>query len=98
MSEERTEEFSEPRLNIKLATGNASAPDKENGSKDHEVSTAKVRMQNRLPALGDDAEVGVEKEHSVTRDGKADLLFTGVLLASAAPTADIPQRRLHVFR
>jgi hypothetical protein len=44
-------------------------------------------MQSRLPALDDDADVGVEKEHLVTRDGKADLLFMGELLASAAPAA-----------
>jgi len=104
MSEERTEEFSEPRLNIRLAVADdnrsaaaapnvATAPgkespgDKENGSKDKVVSAAKVRMQSRLPALDDDADVGVEKEHIVTRDGKADLLFTGVLLASAAPSS-----------
>lgn len=50
-----------------------------------EVSEAKARMQKRLPALDDDADVGVEKEQIVTRDGKADLAFTGTLLASAAP-------------
>jgi hypothetical protein len=50
-----------------------------------EVSEAKVRLQSRLPALDDDADVGVQKEQLVTRDGKADLAFTGVLLASAAP-------------
>jgi hypothetical protein len=42
-------------------------------------------MQSRLPALGDDSDVGVQKEQLVTRDGKADLAFTGTLLASAAP-------------
>jgi hypothetical protein len=46
---------------------------------------AKIEMQKHLPALDDDAEVGVQKEHIVTRDGEADLRFTGVLLASAAP-------------
>jgi len=50
-----------------------------------EVSEAKVKLQNRLPALDDDADVGVQKEHIVVRDGKADLAFTGSLLASAAP-------------
>jgi hypothetical protein len=50
-----------------------------------EVSQAKVRMQTHLPALADDADVGVEKDHIVTRDGKADLRFTGTLLAAAAP-------------
>jgi len=45
-------------------------------------------MKSRLPALGDDGEVGVQKRHVVVRDGKADLSFTGALLASAAaPTA-----------
>ncbi len=51
------------------------------------ISAVKVQMQNRLPALEDDANVGVEKELIVTRDGKADLLFIGVLLASAAPAS-----------
>ena len=51
------------------------------------VSEAKVKQQSRLPALDDDGEVGIQKEHVVTRDGKADLNFTGTLLASAAPTA-----------
>ncbi len=50
-----------------------------------EVSPAKVKRQSRLPALEDDAQVGVQKDHVVTRDGKADLAFTGTLLASAAP-------------
>jgi hypothetical protein len=44
-------------------------------------------MQSRLPALGDDPDVGVQKEQLVTRDGKADLAFTGTLLASAAPSS-----------
>jgi hypothetical protein len=61
------------------------ARDKEHGSPASEVSTTKLRMQDHLPALDDDADVGVQKEHIVTRDGKADLRFTGVLLASAAP-------------
>ena len=51
-----------------------------------EVAEPKLAMRNRLPALEDDADVGVEKEHLVTRDGKADLAFIGTLLASAAPT------------
>jgi hypothetical protein len=114
MSDERTEEFSEPRLTIKLAVpedkqsteaprdaaaANATpaANAKPNDAKPHEadkrreppapLNEAKVRMRARLPALDDDADIGVEKEHLVTRDGKADLLFMGVLLASAAPTA-----------
>ena len=52
-----------------------------------EVSEAKIRMQSRLPALDDDADLGVQKEHIVTREGKADLRFAGVLLASAAPNS-----------
>jgi hypothetical protein len=60
-------------------------PDKERGSAANEASPAKLRMQGQLPALDDDADVGVEKEYIVTRDGKADLRFSGVLLASAAP-------------
>ncbi|HEX3837951.1 MAG TPA: hypothetical protein VHW25_13395 [Steroidobacteraceae bacterium] len=109
MSDERTEEFSEPRLNIKLAvSGNGQSGDaarndpprteaqgkddnradnKDDKKRDESkapLSEAKVRMQSRLPALDDDADIGVEKEHIVTRDGKADLLFMGALLASAA--------------
>jgi hypothetical protein len=49
------------------------------------LSEANVKMQGRLPALDDDSDVGIEKEHTVIRDGKADLSFTGKLLASAAP-------------
>ena len=52
-----------------------------------EVSETKSRMQSRLPALDDDSEVGVQKQLIVIRDGKADLAFTGKLLASAAPTS-----------
>jgi hypothetical protein len=62
-----------------------------------EVSAAKVAMQTRLPALDDDADVGVQKEHIVTRDGKADLLFAGVLLASAAPNS-APKGRWQEYR
>jgi hypothetical protein len=61
------------------------ARNKERGSSANEVSMTKLRLQGRLPALDDDADVGVQKEHIVTRDGKADLRFNGVLLASAAP-------------
>jgi hypothetical protein len=49
------------------------------------VSEAKMKKHSHLPALDDDADVGVQKEHVVTRDGKPDLAFTGTLLASAAP-------------
>jgi hypothetical protein len=60
-------------------------PDKGHESPSAEVSMSKAKLQDHLPALDDDADIGVQKEHIVTRDGKADLRFTGVLLASAAP-------------
>ncbi|HEX4376286.1 MAG TPA: hypothetical protein VHZ99_03945 [Steroidobacteraceae bacterium] len=50
-----------------------------------QVAQAKLEMRERLPALEDDADVGVEKNQIVTRDGKPDLAFNGVLVASAAP-------------
>jgi hypothetical protein len=50
-----------------------------------ERSETKLGMRDRLPALDDDAMVGVEKEQLVSRDEKADLTFTGTLIASAAP-------------
>ena len=59
----------------------------ERTSSRKEVSEAKLKMQSRLPALDDDADVGVQKQHLITRDGKADLTFTGTLLASAAPSS-----------
>jgi hypothetical protein len=68
---------------------NDSAPkdnDKEKSPR-KEVSEAKTKMQSRLPVLGDDSDVGVQKEQIVVRDGKADLAFTGTLLASAAPSS-----------
>jgi len=52
-----------------------------------EVSEAKRKMQSRLPVLDDDPDVGVQKDQVVIRDGKADLAFTGTLLASAAPSS-----------
>jgi hypothetical protein len=60
------------------------SPPKEKSPR-QEVSAAKAGMQSRLPVLDDDPDVGVRKEHIVIRDGKADLAFTGTLLASAAP-------------
>jgi hypothetical protein len=62
-----------------------SPPQGREKSSRKEVSEAKIAMQSRLPALDDDADVGVQKEQIVIRDGKADLAFTGTLLASAAP-------------
>jgi len=123
MSDERTEKFSEPQLNIKLAVANdrqgeeatrheapeatassgtkpgpGNKPDgTEQGAKTKVVSAAKVRRQGHLPALDDDADVGVEKQHILTRDGKADLLFLGALLASAAP-ACAPSGIWHEYR
>jgi hypothetical protein len=52
-----------------------------------DVSPGKIKLQSHLPALEDDADVGVQKEHIVVRDGEADLAFTGTLLASAAPSS-----------
>ena len=47
----------------------------------------KLRRRGELPGLEDDADVGIEKQQLVTRDEKPDLLFMGVLLASAAPAS-----------
>lgn len=60
-------------------------PEAKERSAGKQISEAKSKMQSRLPRLDDDPEVGVQKEHIVIRDGKADLAFTGTLLASAAP-------------
>jgi hypothetical protein len=65
--------------------------------KDKTLSPAKVKLQSALPRLGDDAEVGVEKDQLVTRDGKADLAFRGTLRASAAP-ASAPQGQWQEYR
>jgi hypothetical protein len=73
------------------------APSKEAGSPAAKVSIIKARMQAHLPALDDDADVGVKKEHIVTRDGKADLRFAGALLASAAP-ASAPEGHWEEYR
>ena len=61
------------------------------------VSEAKAKMKDRLPALDDDDDVGVKKEHVVVRDGKADLAFTGTLIASVAPSA-APNGRWKEYR
>jgi len=52
-----------------------------------QVAPEKAQLLRQLPALNDDSAVGVSKEQIVTRDGKADLAFTGSLLASAAPAS-----------
>src|ERR1019366_5706801 len=62
-----------------------STPKEKEKSPRKEVSEAKIKMQSRLPVLDDDPDVGVQREQLVIRDGKADLAFTGKLLASAAP-------------
>jgi len=77
--------------------GKERAPDKERGLPPAEVSMSKAKLQDHLPALDDDADIGVQKEHIVTRDGKADLRFTGVLLASAAP-ASAPEGHWQEYR
>jgi hypothetical protein len=83
--------FTEPRRHKVTATqgdstrGDAVGGNREPQSPPREVSQTKIRMQSRLPALDDDADIGIQKEQIVTRDGKADLAFTGELLASAAP-------------
>jgi hypothetical protein len=70
----------------KKAPNDSSPQDKEKSPR-KEVSDAKIKMQGRLPVLDDDSDVGVQKEQIVIRDGKADLAFTGTLLASAAPSS-----------
>jgi hypothetical protein len=74
-----------------------SPPKDKEKSPRKEVSEAKIKMQSRLPALDDDADLGVQKEHIVVRDGKADLAFTGTLLASAAP-ASAPKGQWQEYR
>lgn len=64
-----------------------SPPPPKDKSARKEVSESKIAQQSRLPALDDDPDVGVQKEQVVIRDGKADLAFTGMLLASAAPSS-----------
>ncbi len=67
-------------------------PDQNSASKEKEKSPAKplsearVKLQNRLPALDDDGNVGVQIQQVVVRDGKPDLEFTGTLVAAAAPS------------
>jgi hypothetical protein len=101
MTDERPEESSDPQVGAKPPVSdsrpNGNGNNKEPAATPAKVSITKVRLQTHLPALDDDAEVGMEKEHIVTRDGKADLRFTGVLLASAAPAA-APKGRWHEYR
>jgi hypothetical protein len=80
----------------KSSPKDASPKGKEKSAR-REVSEAKVKMQSRLPGLDDDAEIGIQKELIVTRDGKADLAFTGTLVASAAPPS-APQGQWQEYR
>jgi hypothetical protein len=90
MSSERPQGFSEPQAvlvrgeTIRDQEPKSPSKDKEKSPR-KEVSEAKVKMQSRLPVLDDDPDVGIQKAQIVIRDGKADLAFTGKLLASAAP-------------
>jgi hypothetical protein len=86
----------------KLADADKSGSDKEKPSDKEKssrkkVSDAKAKIQARLPALEDDADVGVQKNQVVTRDGKPDLAFTGTLLASAGPLS-APQGKWQEYR
>jgi hypothetical protein len=78
------------------ASKNASQPGKSQ-SPAAQVSKAKLEMQSHLPKLADDADIGVQKEQVVTRDGKADLRFVGTLLASVAPET-VPEGRWQELR
>lgn len=81
---ETTQNTSPPPADKKIA------PEKE-------LSEAKLKMRSSLPALADDADIGVQKQQLVTRDGKADLSFVGTLLASAAPSS-APQGQWREYR
>jgi hypothetical protein len=85
----RGETVSDPAstLSPKDSSPKDSPPKDKQKSPRKEVSEAKVKMQSRLPVLDDDTDVGVQKEQIIIRDGKADLAFTGTLLASAAPSS-----------
>jgi hypothetical protein len=76
---------------------NTNAQPGKNPSPASHVSKAKLEMQSRLPALADDADIGVQKDQVVTRDGKADLRFVGTLLASEAPET-VPEGRWQELR
>lgn len=76
-----------PASGMAQAAAQASPAEKQETQNEvttEEVSPERARMKSRLPALDDDADVGLEKEQLVIRDNKADLTFTGTLLASAA--------------
>jgi len=77
----------EPNPPAKDSAPKDAAPQGKEKPPRKEVAEAKVKMQSRLPGLEDDTDVGVQKEQIVTRDGKADLAFTGALLASVAPAS-----------
>jgi hypothetical protein len=79
----------QPPSNSAPSSGPATQPqaNKPPASPPRPVSQAKVKLQEGLPALADDADIGQEKEQTVPRDGKADLGFTGKLLGSAASSA-----------
>jgi hypothetical protein len=87
----------DPKSQSKDSTAKDTDKDKEKSPR-KEVSEAKAKLQSRLPALDDDADVGVQKEHIVVvRDGKADLAFSGTLVASAAP-ASAPKGQWKEYR
>lgn len=66
---------------------NGSPTQKQDKAPVKKVSEAKAALRSRLPHLDDESDLGVLKEHIVTRDGKADLAFTGTLLAGVAPSS-----------
>jgi hypothetical protein len=61
------------------------------------LSEVNMKLKDRLPALDDDGDTGIEKQQTVIRDGEADLAFTGTLLASAAP-ASAPKGQWDEYR
>lgn len=72
--------------------------DKKKESPPKVVSEAKAEIEARLPVLEDDSDVGIQKEQVVVRDGKADLAFTGTLIASVAPPSAPNQERWGEYR
>jgi hypothetical protein len=92
----RDQEPKSPSKDSQPKDGDSKSKDKEK-SPPKEVSEAKVKMQSRLPALDDDPDIGVQKDQVVIRDGKADLAFTGTLIASAAP-ASAPKGKWQEYR